>query len=532
MIGRTAIALSALSLFLVIGTTRRAAALDPPTVAWWKMDHRQGAVIPDQTGNGHDLTINGVPAFEGPAVVFNYDGFLRAEDAPDLDLLGSWTISLWVRLAETPPYNTSWVCKFRDFHDQEGGYSVHSYSSLTIYKENSNNCDYQTPVDLPDQEWHLVSTTYDVLTGIVSMYWDGVQVLQTDVDRNGEGPCSVIANDYPLLIGGVVNQADLDVHAAARGSTGDVRIYDRVLTTSEVLELYQETRCQFTEQILIRGGGNSGTCEGIDPNVLVASSTSAVPQPARISGGNTAPPCDCTSAEFSGDPELLPLTTSNNSDSWGLFATQFDLPSGFSALNGTLRIRADDGAEIRLNGTLVGTVDLGNPASTNILELSNSSLYTSGVNTLEFFVPNTGSGQFGAPTGRGGPGDCLYVGFEFRLSFVVDQDADGIPDCSDNCISATNPEQTDSDSDGFGDACDNCSAVPNPDQADCDADGMGDVCDPDMDGDGVANEMDACPTNCQGLPVSCDGRPLRDCNNDCTFDGLDLQCIVDEMLSN
>lgn len=528
MIRTTLHVLTIVIIVLEMGMPQRSAAVDPPSVAWWKMDHRQGNTIPDLTGNGHDLTIYGSPAFSGPTVSFNYDGYLRAEDSPSLDLLGSWTVSFWARLAEAPPYNTSWVCKFRDSHDNEGGYSFHSYSSLTVYKQNFNNYDFRTTAYLPDQDWHLVSTTFDVNTGTVSIYWDSGLEFQSAIDQDGEGPCTIIGNDYPLLVGGVVNQGDLGVHPAARGALADVRIYDRVLIPTEVQELYQATQCEIPQRILIRSGGEDGTCGGVDPNVLVTSSSSAVPQPAPVTGGNTAPPCDCASAEFSGDAELLPLSTMSNSDSWGEFTTQFVLPTGFAGLDGTLRIRADDGAEVRLNDNLIGTVNLA--AGTQEIVLSDESLFASGANTLTFFVPNTGNGLFGVPTGRGGPADCLYVQFELDLTFIVDEDDDGAPDCIDNCPSVPNADQADTDGDGLGDLCDNCPAVSNPDQTDCDADGQGDICDPDIDGDGVANELDACPGNCQGLPTGCDGRPLRDCNNDCSVDGLDLQCIVNELL--
>lgn len=112
----------------------------------------------------------------------------------------------------------------------------------------------------------------------------------------------------------------------------------------------------------------------------------------------------------------------------------------------------------------------------------------------------------------------------------ADADSDSHGDACDNCPFGANPSQADADGDGHGDACDNCPTVANPDQADCDGDGMGDACDDDDDNDGVLDEQDVCPCNRPGLPVDCSGRPLRDCNGDCNVDGLDIQCILSELL--
>lgn len=58
-----------------------------------------------------------------------------------------------------------------------------------------------------------------------------------------------------------------------------------------------------------------------------------------------------------------------------------------------------------------------------------------------------------------------------------DLDGDGVDNVNDNCPSTPNPAQADSDGDGFGDACDNCQLTANPDQRDVDGDGFGDECD-------------------------------------------------------
>ena len=57
---------------------------------------------------------------------------------------------------------------------------------------------------------------------------------------------------------------------------------------------------------------------------------------------------------------------------------------------------------------------------------------------------------------------------------VIDIDGDGIIDTLDNCPSIYNPNQTDTDGDGIGDACDD-----NPDS--------------DLDDDGIKDNVDNCP---------------------------------------
>jgi hypothetical protein len=107
------------------------------------------------------------------------------------------------------------------------------------------------------------------------------------------------------------------------------------------------------------------------------------------------------------------------------------------------------------------------------------------------------------------------TGLEFTasVSFDTDLDGDGVADNVDNCPLVPNPDQADADADGVGDACDNCYAVYNPDQADADADGVGDAC-------------DHCPGTPAQMPVGANGCALGDLNCDGLLNAFDIDPFV------
>nr|MBN2277291.1 thrombospondin type 3 repeat-containing protein [candidate division Zixibacteria bacterium] len=100
----------------------------------------------------------------------------------------------------------------------------------------------------------------------------------------------------------------------------------------------------------------------------------------------------------------------------------------------------------------------------------------------------------------------------WQVICIGDIDCDGLADDLDNCPSTANPDQADSDSDGTGDVCDICPLDP----------------DNDADGDGVCGDIDNCPTDYNpdqddtdndGAGTVCDNCPYLHNPDQADFDG-------------
>lgn len=232
-------------------------------VAWWDMAGRAQQpggpmIIPDASGNGHDLTVQGAPSFlndvpvrggiSHDAVLFWDDGVLWTDDSDALDLVGDWTISFWVRedsnnhfptQGETNPTN-GWVEKVRAYHDSEGGWAVVSEPgdkgvAVATYAPNAAFFVHEV---LPQGEWTRLTTTYKSETGFLKVYFDSELRLNSDEDDQGRR-ITMVPNTYRVVLGGN-EESNGVLRPYALGALADVRIYDRVLSPNDIRQMVPE----------------------------------------------------------------------------------------------------------------------------------------------------------------------------------------------------------------------------------------------------------------------------------------------------
>ncbi len=483
-------------------------------VAWWRMETVQGNQIPDSTGNGHDLTINGAPTFEGPLVIFNDDGTLQAADSDGLDLLGDWSVSFWARPDSNDQIGglgttNNWIDKHRVLHEAEGGWDVVSHPVVRANIFNNPNCAHDTPTSLTLGQWYRITTTYESMSNTLRIYLDD------NMEVEAIGTCSMLANTYPVILGGY-KEADLSILQACKGAMGDVRIYDRAISPIEVSGLVQATTRTF-----VQGSGYAGcvdTSLQIDfPDTPFGSSQSIAVDFDPENHGLIR-----FDDIFGNAPNQVPLGAVITSATLTLnLSNQGGISTGVHRM--LLPWEADDTwndwgsgvqpdgieAEVLPDATIVST--LGSSLAVDV---------TSSVQTWSDGTENLGWVLL--------PGDESADGWEFASA---DNSSEGIRPTlevvfvfsSEDCDGDAVPE----DGDGSGVAgdhpcvggqtvgCDdNCPGTPNPGQENADGDEFGDACDAcrfdaeiDADGDGVCGDVDQCPDTIGGVSVDACGCP-------------------------
>lgn len=186
----------------------------------------------DESGNGHDGTINGATLTEdrfGTAnAAFMFDGI---NDHIVLDqhqaTLTNVTVCAWVNISRLNNKSDDYAQIFRQpylaVNRSTKKAAVYAYGVNDVASDSY----YQSNNQVPLEEWVFLVSTYEQLTGQYKIYINGV----ADV---------IVSNKFgnPTLrinqIGGEPGQAQGRYFA---GAIDDIRVYDRVITEDEIAAL-------------------------------------------------------------------------------------------------------------------------------------------------------------------------------------------------------------------------------------------------------------------------------------------------------
>lgn len=160
----------------------------------------------------------------------------------------------------------------------------------------------------------------------------------------------------------------------------------------------------------------------------------------------------------------------------------------------------DDPATLTLSPSeLTGPVDVPHTITATVVSVSGQLLRDA---IVRFSVSGAITADGACTTDE--TGQCAFTydgpstaGTDTIVAFA-DTNRNGVHDVGEPSGSATktwrdDDVETDQDADGIGDSIDNCVSVANPNQTNTDGDAQGDACDPDDDNDSVTDENDAFP---------------------------------------
>jgi len=187
----------------------------------------------DASGNGNHGTTYGVTQVINGKLgnAYSFDGTINSYilKNPFLFPSQSFTISLWMKTSDATKAGTP-------FHYSDlVGYNevlLYDYRSLIIVMKNTN---YTTNTAFNDGLWHHLVVTWRVSDGALNAYKNTTNILSTTANSG-----------FPIVSGGSLclgQELDavgggFDAAQAFLGILDEVKIYNRVLTASEIAMLY------------------------------------------------------------------------------------------------------------------------------------------------------------------------------------------------------------------------------------------------------------------------------------------------------
>ena len=240
-------------------------------VGHWTLDETSGTTVADSAGsndgslqNGLDPSSNSEAGINGTALTFDgTDDFISLGDPASLKLTGAMTVSAWVNI---PTGGSIEELVNRDKNSTDRGYRLVKEAADTVCfgvaidaTANANTC--APDASFPLGEWVLVTGVYQPST-YVRVYYNGVLV--------GENTTSIPASARLSTVGPRIGMRGSGA-SPLHGSLDDVRIYNRALSSDEIMGLYLHSglaghwkldESSGTTAADSSGNGNNGTMQG------------------------------------------------------------------------------------------------------------------------------------------------------------------------------------------------------------------------------------------------------------------------------
>jgi len=208
-------------------------------VGWWRLDEGEGTVATDSSGYGNHGTVYGdatwVDGKYGKALSFDgtndYVEILN-DSTLNFSASDSFSVSFWFK-GNMPSDYPNLVDKCT--HAPYAGY-VCSLRTITGYcwfqiADGKGNTPYvSNNINVCDDAWHHIVMVRDVASDKIRIYTDGGNT-QSATDTTADS----LSNTRSLWIGRNWIRSQ-----TIEGTVDEVRIYNRVLSTAEIQEIFQK----------------------------------------------------------------------------------------------------------------------------------------------------------------------------------------------------------------------------------------------------------------------------------------------------
>jgi hypothetical protein len=213
--------------------------------AWWPLDESIGNIAYDVIGQQHGMLYyteqnDRVPS--GAGYVLGLDGVAESDGLGEYLRLpcvarNDFSIAFWMRTNQFASAGEQWwhgkglIDAIATGVRNDFGISLlRDKAAFGVNGPATGDVTIQSATAINDGYWHHITAARDSTTGVMKLYVDGV------LEAVGTGAAGTLTGPSRMLVGSI----NLLSGKYLRGYFDDIRVYDRVLTTEEIVLLTQK----------------------------------------------------------------------------------------------------------------------------------------------------------------------------------------------------------------------------------------------------------------------------------------------------